>query len=222
MLATQTWLDKLGAAARLNVSVVCRQAWMGGQYSLIQYTSFKPLPDYWASVLHKRLMGATVLDVGGSLEMGRSVRTWASCAHKKNAAAPRGAVTLLVLNTQAEDATVQPVSNGRDLLAGGWDEYLLTPADAVAGLSSPDVALNGVALGMVAPRGPSPALPELAARPRTGSALTLPGLSFGFFGACLLCATARVPATRAVWLDLIHCRVGFGASSPERCTRTCL
>jgi hypothetical protein len=36
-LASQTWLDKLGAAARLNVSVVCRQAWMGGQYSLIQY-----------------------------------------------------------------------------------------------------------------------------------------------------------------------------------------
>ena len=126
-----TQKDRFVAAARLNVSVVCRQAWMGGQYSLIHYTSFKPLPDYWASVLHKQLTGTAVLDVTGSLVrkksasfapfhatnvsfyqdrlgtnigkalkkrdlcvllqgMGRSVRTWASCAHK-NANAPRGA-----------------------------------------------------------------------------------------------------------------------------------
>ena len=68
-----TWLDKLGAAARLNVSVVCRQAWMGGSYSLIHYTSFVPLPDYWASVLHKRLLGVDVIDVEGSLDPGREV-----------------------------------------------------------------------------------------------------------------------------------------------------
>jgi len=47
---------------------------MGGQYSLIQYTTFRPLPDYWASVLHKRLMGTAVLDVKGSLDPGRSLR----------------------------------------------------------------------------------------------------------------------------------------------------
>ena len=124
-----TWLDKLGAAARLNVSVVCRQAWMGGQYSLIQYTTFRPLPDYWASVLHKRLMATAVLDVRGSLQPGRTLRVWASCAHA-NAAAPAGSVTLLVLNTQPADSTVEPVdATGRNLLAGGWDEYLLTPAD---------------------------------------------------------------------------------------------
>ena len=171
---------------------------MGGMYSLIQYTSFKPLPDFWASVLHKRLMGVAVLDVAGSLQMGRTVRIWASCTHK-NAAAPRGAVTLLILNTQAVTTTVQPVRNNRDLLAGGWDEYLLTPADATAGLSSPDVALNGVVLSMVAPTGPNPALPKLAARPRTGSELTLPGLSFGFFGAH---SFGPLAAIAVAWL---HC-----------------
>ena len=111
---------------------------MGGQYSLVHYTTFKPLPDYWASVLHKRLMGTAVLDVSGSLRMGRSVRTWASCAHK-NAEAPYGAVTLLILNTRSTAATVRPVGNwtqlgldglgsikrvnSRDILSAGWDEY---------------------------------------------------------------------------------------------------
>lgn len=100
---------------------------MGGSYSLIHYTSFKPLPDYWASVLHKRLVGTAVLDVQDSLKMGRSIRTWASCAHA-NAGAPQGAVTLLILNTQTTVATVRPVGHGaqagRDLLTGGWDEYV--------------------------------------------------------------------------------------------------
>ena len=111
---------------------------MGGLYSLVQYTTFKPLPDYWASVLHKRLMGTVVLDVSGSLQMGRSVRTWASCTHKK-AKAPHGAVTLLILNTRSTAATVRPVGNltqlglnglgsmkhvnSRDILSAGWDEY---------------------------------------------------------------------------------------------------
>jgi heparanase 2 len=113
-----------------------------------RYTSFRPLPDYWASVLHKRLVGTAVLDVSGSLEMGRAVRSWASCAHR-NAAAPRGAITLLILNTAGSVATVRAIGGGgRDLLADGWDEYLLTPADSAAGLSSADVALNGKALAM--------------------------------------------------------------------------
>jgi hypothetical protein len=48
-------------------------------------------------------------------------------------------VTLLVLNTEPTAATVKPVSKSeygsgsRDLLSGGWDEYLLTPADTSAG-----------------------------------------------------------------------------------------
>ena len=53
------------------------------------------------------------------------------------------------------------------------------------GLSSEDVALNGVTLNMVGAAGPNPTLPELPARARTGKGvpgLSLPGLSFGFFG----------------------------------------
>lgn len=177
-----TWLDKLGAAARLNVSVVCRQAWMGGEYSLIQYSSFRPLPDYWASVLHKRLMGTAVLDVQGSLLPGRSLRVWASCTHAAARKAAAGAVTLLVLNTNATEASVQPVNAaGDDMLSGGWDEYLLTPADQTAGLSSAQVALNGEELSMVDPHGDTPSLPPLPPATKTGAKISIPGLSFGFF-----------------------------------------
>ena len=188
-----TWLDKLGAAARTGVSVVCRQAWMGGAYSLVEYTSFRPLPDYWASVLHKRLVGAAVLDVEGSLhssavldvegslQRGRDVRVWASCA-APGAGAPAGAVALVVLNTNnGTSASVSPELAGAggagSLLDGGWDEYLLTPADAAAGLSSPSVALNGIELGVVA----GPALPSMPPAKRSGAAIVLPPLTFGFF-----------------------------------------
>ena len=73
--------------------------------------------------------------------------------------------------------------------------YLLTPADKSAGLSSEDVALNGRTLAMVGAGGSNPKLPDLIAHAKTGSALSLPGLSFGFFGewgpTCLISATIR-------------------------------
>jgi len=50
-----------------------------------------------------------------------------------------------------------------------------------AGLSSPQVALNGKELSMVDPHGDAPALPPLPAVAKTGAAITVPGLSFGFF-----------------------------------------
>ena len=50
-----------------------------------------------------------------------------------------------------------------------------------AGLSSPQVALNGKELSMVDPHGDAPALPPLPAAAKTGAAITVPGLSFGFF-----------------------------------------
>jgi hypothetical protein len=59
---------------------------------------------------------------------------------------------------------------------------MLTPADSIAGLSSEDVALNGRQLAMVGASGTNPTLPQLPARAREGSELSLPGLTFGFFG----------------------------------------
>jgi hypothetical protein len=93
-----------------------------------------------------------------------------------------GAVTLMILNTVNITAAVRPVdATGGDLLRGGFDEYLLTPADEKAGLSSAHVALNGKELSMLDPHGDNPALPSMPATPRVDPSITLPGISFGFY-----------------------------------------
>lgn len=90
--------------------------------------------------------------------------------------------------------------------------YLLTPADHSAGLSSADVALNGGKLEVVGASGPNPTLPHLRARAREGSKLSLPGLSFGFFGKparvinshnlLLLCAYSIAHTNFEVWYSI--------------------
>src|SRR5207248_10579412 len=77
--------------ARRGQPVVIRQTLAGSSYGLLDEATLEPRPDYWASVVWKRQMGAEVLDatvVGG----GGFVRAYA------HAAKGRAGATAVVLN----------------------------------------------------------------------------------------------------------------------------
>lgn len=57
------WLDQLGVLARLGHDVIVRQTLSGMNYGMIDYDSMQPRPDYWNSLLWKKLMTGEVFDV---------------------------------------------------------------------------------------------------------------------------------------------------------------
>jgi heparanase 1 len=127
------WLDQLGVLARRNMQVSVRQTLSGSNYGLLDDITLDPRPDYWASVLWRRLMGQRVLNVGRTA-VDDLVRVYAHCAYQRP-----GAVTVLAINLDAEHSVrieVEGLSNADKEL------YLLT-SDA---LDSSDLWLNGVLL----------------------------------------------------------------------------
>ncbi|MFW2388401.1 MAG: hypothetical protein ACN4G0_08695 [Polyangiales bacterium] len=127
------WLDQLGALARRNVQVSVRQTLSGSNYGLIDDVTLDPRPDYWASVLWRRLMGERVLDVSRT-EVDDSVRVYAHCSE-----GPPGTVAVLVINLM-EDENVRLEVDGID--SPRKEIYELT-SDA---LDSADIMLNGTVL----------------------------------------------------------------------------
>lgn len=72
------WLDKLGVSAKHNYQVVIRQSFYHGCYALIG-EDLLPYPDFWVSVLFKRLVGRRVLRLPRVDPAGR-VRLYGHCA----------------------------------------------------------------------------------------------------------------------------------------------
>src|SRR5262249_16610775 len=139
--------------------VVVRQSLTGASYGLLDEPSLEPRPDYYTSVLWKRLMGTRVLDV--MRPTNPNVRAYAHCA----AGDTPGAVAVGLINL-----TPAPVRVGLDL-DGEKDVWTL---DATS-LDSPDVRLNGAPLA-VNDDGTLPAMAPMAAQ----GALTLPMYSVSF------------------------------------------
>ncbi|KAL4309127.1 hypothetical protein GQ457_01G017330 [Hibiscus cannabinus] len=75
------YLDQMGMAATYDQKVFCRQALIGGNYGLLNATTFIPNPDYYGALLWHRLMGSTVLAV--TRESDPDLRVYAHCAKKK-------------------------------------------------------------------------------------------------------------------------------------------
>ncbi|XP_027331645.1 heparanase-like protein 1 [Abrus precatorius] len=164
------YLDQLGIASRYNTKVYCRQTLIGGNYGLLNTTTFTPNPDYYSALLWQRLMGKSVLAASSDV-FSPSLRIYAHCSKG------RDGITSLVINLSNQThftLTVHdrdPVSNGGNENAKGirtensffshlkravsWvgtkgsdvtfrEEYHLTPKDHH--LRSQTMLLNGIPL----------------------------------------------------------------------------
>ncbi|KAL4326278.1 hypothetical protein GQ457_11G029480 [Hibiscus cannabinus] len=75
------YLDQMGLASTHGEKVFCRQALIGGNYGLLDATTFVPSPDYFGALLWHRLMGSIVHAV--SKEFDPNLRVYAHCANRK-------------------------------------------------------------------------------------------------------------------------------------------
>ncbi len=165
------WLDQLARLARRGQPVTIRHTLSGSDYGLIDDATLTPRPDYWTSVLWRRLMGTSVLAVAPTGDP--RLRTYAHCTR---AGAPRfatGAVTLVVLNLDDVNAVELPIPA---TLGDEADVYALSSTS----LSSPSVSLNGTTLAANAD-GSLPALePQVVTRSASPWSVRFPPESYGY------------------------------------------
>uniref|UniRef100_A0A673UPW8 Heparanase n=1 Tax=Suricata suricatta TaxID=37032 RepID=A0A673UPW8_SURSU len=168
------WLDKLGLSARMGIEVVMRQVLFGaGNYHLVD-KNFEPLPDYWLSLLFKKLVGTHVLMASVKGPDSSKLRVYLHCTNINHPRYKEGDLTLYALNLHNVTKRLQLPYH---LFDKQVDKYLVKPVGP-DGLLSKSVQLNGQTLKMVDDH----TLPALTEKPlRPGSTLGLPAFSYGFF-----------------------------------------
>lgn len=116
------WVDKLGLSAQNNITTVIRQSFFGGNYSLVD-KELEPLPDWWISVLFKKLVGNKVLHV--DCQCSSYQRMYAHCANKKYTN-DTTAITIYAVNLEMNKARF--LLNGTALHGDNLmiDEYIIS------------------------------------------------------------------------------------------------
>jgi heparanase 1 len=163
-LASLWWMDELGLMARKGMDVVVRQTLSGMNYGLIDDATLAPRPDYWASLLWKRLMGRHVLATTVTGDNGRRLRTYAHATDSTR--------TLLLINLDpTRDAAVRvPTLNGMT-----YAEYAVTAPD----LFGQTTHLNGTPLALTA-AGTLPSTPGRDHAAAASATVTVHPLSYSF------------------------------------------
>ncbi|KAK7101418.1 heparanase-like [Littorina saxatilis] len=156
------WLDKLGLCALHGVKAVIRQDLYGETYSILDKNG-DPRPDYWLTVLYKRIVRGHVF-----LATARQdVRVYSACANHQHFAA--GSLAVYMLNPNSFPVTFdlpQFSSQPRMIYTlTGWDGDRL----------SQYTSLNGVKLELV-----NDELPKMQARVASPGHVTAPPYSFTF------------------------------------------
>lgn len=96
------YLDQLGMSASYDTKTYCRQSLIGGNYGLLDTTTFEPNPDYYSALLWHRLMGRKVLSARFSGL--NTTRAYAHCAKQSQG------IVLLLINLNS-DTTIQAKVN---------------------------------------------------------------------------------------------------------------
>ncbi|MFN7956552.1 MAG: hypothetical protein U0610_32900 [bacterium] len=168
------WLDELGRMARRGQPVVVRQTLSGSDYGLIDDATLEPNPDYWASLLWRRLMGTRVLSV--DVSAGEPSEELAPPAVVAYAACQRdvaGGLAVLAINLDTERSAAVLIEG----VTGASAEIDVATAPDRLGKT---VLVNGRPLAADASGAPPAIVPERA-RVRPGLPLvTLPPTSYAF------------------------------------------
>ncbi|XP_030917393.1 inactive heparanase-2 [Geospiza fortis] len=160
------WLNTLGLLASQGIDVVVRHSFLDHGHNHLVDQNFNPLPDYWLSLLYKRLIGPKVLaiHVAGLQRKPRpgrvirdKLRIYAHCTSYHNHNYVRGSITLYIINLHRSRKKIKLAGTLRDKIV---HQYLLQPYGK-DGLHSKSVQLNGQPLAMV----DDGTLPELKPRP---------------------------------------------------------
>ncbi|KAK6174480.1 hypothetical protein SNE40_017749 [Patella caerulea] len=140
-VASFLWLDKLGVSSVLGIQGVLRQTFYGGNYGLIN-SNLDPNPDYWLTILFKRLVASPVFTV--PQPPNPDLRMYAHCTNTNSSMGyTTGSVTIYLLNL---GNTTVPV-DVPDMVNKTHHIYMFSPGDD-SGLTSKSIKLNGVVLAL--------------------------------------------------------------------------
>ncbi|KAK7830990.1 hypothetical protein U0070_018534 [Myodes glareolus] len=109
------WLDKLGVSAQMGIEVVMRQVFFGaGNYHLVD-ENFEPLPDYWLSLLFKKLVGPRVLTVQVKGPARSKLRVYLHCTNTHQSVQLNGETLKMVDDQTLPALTEKPLRPGSSL-----------------------------------------------------------------------------------------------------------
>ncbi|KAK3096280.1 hypothetical protein FSP39_025262 [Pinctada imbricata] len=161
------WLDKLGLAAKSNVGGLMRQTFIQGSYALVDPDTLYPNPDYWLTVLYKRLVGNIVYNAQ-AYNATNKIRLYAHSANTNWYSS--SCVVLYGMNLYKENVTLE-LPQYKNL---ALDLYLLQAPNS--DLYSRSVLLNGNRLHL----NPDDTLPNLNIPVQVKDNFTLPPYSYFF------------------------------------------
>ncbi|CAL0325768.1 unnamed protein product [Lupinus luteus] len=105
------YLDQLGIASKYNTKVYCRQTLIGGNYGLLNTTTFTPNPDYYSALLWNQLMGKSVLAASNDA-FSPFLHSYAHCSKGRNG------ITLLLINFSNRNRFILTVRGGETVSSG--------------------------------------------------------------------------------------------------------